>query len=125
MTVKKKTGEKGKVTTKDYINFYDVVISFDPQDNVYVANVPELPGCMSHGDTNKEALVNAQKAIALYIESLRERGMAIPEPMVLHRYSGKIALRISPTLHRDLACQSKITGTSLNSLIEEKLKRAK
>jgi len=43
-----------------------------------VAAVPSLPGCISHGTTRKEAVMNAREAIAGYLESLRERGEPIP-----------------------------------------------
>ena len=50
-----------------------------PEDNAYVVDVPALPGCHSVGDTLAEAIANAQEAIALYVDVLRERGNPIPE----------------------------------------------
>jgi predicted RNase H-like HicB family nuclease len=46
----------------------------------YVATVPDLPGCMSDGETPEEALRNVQEAIASWIESAREWKMHIPSP---------------------------------------------
>jgi predicted RNase H-like HicB family nuclease len=50
----------------------------------YLATVPELPGCMSDGETPAEALVNVQDAIATWIHCARKMGRTIPEPQ-LHR----------------------------------------
>lgn len=46
----------------------------------FVATAPELPGCLSDGDTPEEALRNAYDAIGCWIEAAREMGRAIPEP---------------------------------------------
>jgi predicted RNase H-like HicB family nuclease len=50
----------------------------------FLATVPELPGCMSDGETRAEALANVEDAIATWICSARKMGRAIPEPR-LHR----------------------------------------
>jgi predicted RNase H-like HicB family nuclease len=50
-----------------------------PEDGAYVVDVPVLPGCHSIGDTLAEAIANAQEAMALYLDVLRERGEPIPE----------------------------------------------
>ena len=56
---------------------FRVLIEQD-EDGVYVAQVPSLPGCITQGSTRQEAVSNAQEAIAAYLESLNERGEAIP-----------------------------------------------
>ncbi len=48
---------------------YSVVLKEDPLDGGYVAIVPELPGCISDGDTKKEALAHIREAVQLYLES--------------------------------------------------------
>jgi predicted RNase H-like HicB family nuclease len=50
------------------------------EDQAFVAEVPELPGCAAHGTTQEAALANAQEAIALWIETAKEFGDPIPEP---------------------------------------------
>ena len=47
---------------------FRVVIEYDPETKSYAAYCPELPGCCTAGDTEKEALKNAKEAIALYLE---------------------------------------------------------
>jgi predicted RNase H-like HicB family nuclease len=59
---------------------YEVIIYWSNEDQIFVAEVPELPGCMAHGDTAETALANAQDAIQLWIDTAREFGDPIPEP---------------------------------------------
>lgn len=59
---------------------YEIIIFWSNQDGVYVADVPELSGCMAHGKTAASALKNAQQAVKLWIETAREFGDAVPEP---------------------------------------------
>jgi predicted RNase H-like HicB family nuclease len=56
---------------------FRVLIEQD-EDGVFVAQVPSLPGCVTQGSTRQEAVSNAQEAIAAYLESLNDRGEAIP-----------------------------------------------
>ena len=51
------------------------------EDGIFVAEVPSLPGCLSDGRTREEALHNVQKAISLYLESLRTHDDPIPPPI--------------------------------------------
>jgi predicted RNase H-like HicB family nuclease len=59
---------------------YELIVYWSAEDVVFVADVPELPGCMAHGATPAEAVAQAQEAIALWIETAREDGRTIPEP---------------------------------------------
>ena len=59
---------------------YEIIIYWDNQDSVYIADVPELPGCSAHGNTYDEALKNAQDAIQLWIDTAIEFGDPVPEP---------------------------------------------
>jgi predicted RNase H-like HicB family nuclease len=56
---------------------YRVIIEQD-EDGVYVAEAPNLPGCISQGTTRAEAIVNIKEAIELYLESLAAHGEPIP-----------------------------------------------
>jgi predicted RNase H-like HicB family nuclease len=62
------------------MNKYEVIIYWSDEDQAFVAEVPELPGCAAHGDTQASALASAQEAIALWIETAKEFGDPIPEP---------------------------------------------
>ena len=59
---------------------YEIVIFWSTEDNAFVAEVPELPGCMADGRTYQEALSNAQQIIQEWIETAKEIGRAIPQP---------------------------------------------
>jgi predicted RNase H-like HicB family nuclease len=59
---------------------YEIIIYWSNEDQVFVAEVPELPGCMAHGRTPEAALANAHDAIQLWIDTAREFGDPIPEP---------------------------------------------
>jgi predicted RNase H-like HicB family nuclease len=55
------------------------VILYTDEDGYWIAEVPSLPGCVSQGDTEEEALANIKEAVELYIESLEDHGDPIPE----------------------------------------------
>lgn len=59
---------------------YEIIIYWSKADEAYVADVPELPGCMAHGNTYEEALKHAKEAIDLWIETAKEFDDPIPEP---------------------------------------------
>jgi predicted RNase H-like HicB family nuclease len=59
---------------------YQVVIFWDEEEQVFVAEVPELPGCYAHGDSPDDALANCEEAIDFWCEAAEELGRTIPEP---------------------------------------------
>lgn len=59
---------------------YEVIIYWSDEDQVFTVDVPELPGCMAHGDTQEKALKNANEAIRLWIDTAKELGDRIPVP---------------------------------------------
>lgn len=59
---------------------YEIVIFWSEEDEAFVADVPELPGCKAHGDSPASALANCQDAIDLWLDTARELGRPIPEP---------------------------------------------
>ena len=59
---------------------YEILIYWSDEDQVFVAEVPELPGCMAHGETQEEALEQAKEAMSLWIETAQEHGDPVPEP---------------------------------------------
>jgi predicted RNase H-like HicB family nuclease len=62
------------------MNKYEVIIYWSEEDAAFVAEVPELPGCAAHGQTQEAALASAQEAIALWIDTAKEFGDPIPGP---------------------------------------------
>ncbi len=59
---------------------YETIIYWSDEDQSFIADVPELPGCIAHGTSPDEALANAQEAIQLWLDTAREFGDLIPEP---------------------------------------------
>ena len=59
---------------------YEVIIYWSDEDDVYVSEIPELPGCMADGSTYQEALAHAEVVIDEWIETAKELGRSIPEP---------------------------------------------
>ncbi len=59
---------------------YKVIIYWSYPDDVFVAEVPELPGCCAHGDTKLAALNSVESAIDLWIDTAREFDEPVPEP---------------------------------------------
>ena len=59
---------------------YEVIIYWSNEDNSYIAEVPELPGCMADGESYKEALHNVESVINEWIDTARDLGRNIPKP---------------------------------------------
>jgi len=59
---------------------YEIIIYWSKEDEAYIAEVPELPGCMADGPSYKEVLENITQIIEEWIETAKELGRKIPEP---------------------------------------------
>ena len=59
---------------------YEIILYWSDADRAFVAEVPELSGCMAHGDTQEAALMNVNQAMDLWIDTAKEFGDPIPEP---------------------------------------------
>jgi predicted RNase H-like HicB family nuclease len=59
---------------------YEIILYWSNEDGVFVAEVPELPGCTAHGNSLEEAVKNVQDSMKLWIEVAMEFGDPIPEP---------------------------------------------
>jgi predicted RNase H-like HicB family nuclease len=59
---------------------YSVNIRWSPADKAFIAEVPELPGCMADGSTRREALVNVERVIREWIEIAQAEGRSVPKP---------------------------------------------
>ncbi len=59
---------------------YEMIVYWSDEDQCYVVEVPELPGCMADGSTYQEAISNAEIVINEWIETAKEIGRPIPKP---------------------------------------------
>lgn len=66
---------------------YELLIYWSAADEAFLVEVPELPGCMAHGDTPADAAEQAQQAIALWIDTARASGLDVPEPRNRRAYA--------------------------------------
>ena len=77
---------------------------------------PDLPGCISDGETMEEAVKNGQDAVKCWLEAAKESGRTIPKPSK-ELSSGKWVQRVPKSLHAKLIEQAKKDGVSLNTLV--------
>lgn len=59
---------------------YEISIFWSEEDGAFLAEVPALPGCIAHGESQERALANCQAAIDLWIDTARDLGRPIPKP---------------------------------------------
>ena len=109
-----------KVAEKFMNKNYRVALQYDP-DGYWIAEHPELSGCIADGETAQEALSSLDISRELWIESRLATGLEVPEPQEAPQYSGRFVLRIPKSLHRDLANEAEVQGVSLNSLVSSVL----
>lgn len=100
----------------DYMKLnYKMEIVEDPDEGGYAIALPELPGCLSTGETIEEAIENIKDAKKLWLELAIEDGREIPLPeSSLDDYSGQFKIRIPKSLHKSLADHAKKEGVSMN-----------
>lgn len=66
---------------------YELIIYWSDEDQSFVVEVPELPGCMADGKSYEQAVVKAQQVIEEWIETARELGRPVPEPQGRLKYA--------------------------------------
>ena len=87
----------------------------------YLITYPDLPGCMSDGDTADEAMKNSEAAVKDWIKARKKFGKDIPmasPPIDLESYSGKFIQRVPKSVHAQLAKRAEQEGISMNQLAE-------
>ena len=93
---------------------YKLEIVPDTEESGYIASYPELPGCITCGETIESAVLNARDAKKAWLETAIENNVSINEPEELESYSGQFKLRIPKSLHKTLAEESRNEGVSMN-----------
>ena len=104
---------------------YRMVIHGDPEEG-YLGECPELPGCITAGETPAEAMDLLRDAMAAWFTVALEHGRAIPDPQTEGEtaYSGRVLLRMPPSLHRQVAALASQDSTSLNATLVSLLSQA-
>ena len=93
---------------------YRMEITPDKDEGGFVVSYPDLPGCITCGETMESAIANAQDAKIAWLTAALEDGVEIQEPDSLDAYSGQFKLRLPKSLHRSLSEHSKREGVSMN-----------
>ena len=102
-------------TLNDYLSkAYRMEIVEDKDEGGYVVSFPELPGCITCGETIESAVKNAEDAKKEWLMAALEDGVEINEPDDIEKYSGQFKLRIPKSLHKSLSEHSKKEGISMN-----------
>jgi antitoxin HicB len=83
----------------------------------YLIEFPDLPGCMSDGETIDEAIDNGKDAVNAWIETAKEINRPIPNPGELEGQSGKWVQRVPKSIHLRLVNRAREEGVSLNTLV--------
>jgi antitoxin HicB len=94
-----------------------VVYDNDEENPGWVAQVVELPGCLTQADTFEELGEMLKDAMRNWLQAALEMGQAIPEPAPQAEYSGKFVVRLPRSLHRQLVETAEQEGVSLNQLV--------
>lgn len=109
---------KSQVTKKSleyYLSLNYQPVLYPDDDGGYTAEIRELPGCLTQGETDEEAKENLEEARKLWIEVAYENEDNIPLPE--NSYSGKTSLRMPTSLHQKLSESADLEGVSLNQYI--------
>lgn len=89
----------------------------------FLITFPDIPGCMSDGETEAEAVENGRDAFVAVVSALHDMGRDIPAPSfspddaTAPNASGKFVARVPKSIHAKLASRAKIEGVSLNTLV--------
>jgi len=116
-----------KMVNKDlkyYLGLPYRIVLYPAEEGGYAIEIPELPGCISQGQTLEEAYKMIQDAKKGWLDIALQDGKAIPEPTGKEDYSGKFNIRMPKSLHRTLVVKAKEENVSLNQYINYQLARS-
>ncbi len=98
---------------------YRILVHFDASTEKFVAAVPELGEIKTEGKTRTEAIEKAEEAIESAIRNAAEQDTPLPPPMDRTEFSGELTVKISPSLHRELAFLATEDGMEPDQLAAE------
>jgi antitoxin HicB len=109
---------KNETKTLSYYMGLPYTVKLTPMESGgYFVKIEELPGCMSEGKTEKEALENIEDLKKTWLEAAIEDGYEIPLPEDMIEYSGRFVVRLPKYLHKNLSDRAKKEEISLNQLL--------
>jgi len=101
-----------------YLELNYPITLYEAEGGGYVAEIEDLPGCLTEGETLEEVNQRIEDARKDWIQAAYEDGVDIPLPRTDEEYSGKFMVRIPKYLHRRLAEKARREGVSLNQYVE-------
>lgn len=110
--------ERPSFSPEDYLKLpYARMLIPDEESGTFMAEIVEFPGCISQGDNAQEAFERLEEVAINWIEAALDLGQEIPPPSISHGYSGRFALRLPKSLHRQVSLAAERDGTSVNQFI--------
>ncbi len=103
---------------------FEITPLSDEDGGGFLITWPDLPGCMSDGETVEEAIESGRDAFLAWMQVYVEDGREIPEPGSGGGYSGRFVQRIPKSLHAQLAARARREGVSMNALVATMLAEA-
>ncbi|MBI2377861.1 MAG: toxin-antitoxin system HicB family antitoxin [Deltaproteobacteria bacterium] len=100
---------------------YQLVVRWSQEDQAFLVRAPALTGCITHGATLEEALRSGLEAVELWLDEAIEHGDPIPPTRPA--LSGKMTIRMPPSLHERVAEAAERDGVSLNQWVVSRLWR--
>lgn len=116
-TLNQKNNQIEKQPLEYYLNLQYPVTLYPDREGGYVAQIKDLPGCLTQGETLEETMTNINEARELWIETAYESGDDIPLPSTEENYSGKLLLQMPKSLHQRLAEEAERENVSLDRYI--------
>ncbi|HVT07871.1 MAG TPA: type II toxin-antitoxin system HicB family antitoxin [Polyangia bacterium] len=96
---------------------YRILVEWSDEDQVFIARVPALPGCLAHGATAEKAAHEAEVAAGLILDVMKEDGKGAPPVDTVADYSGQLRLRLPKSLHETVSQLATAEGVSINTLM--------
>ena len=106
------------MTKEKIIDYPFIVRHLSKEDGGgFLIEFPDLPGCISDGETIEETIVNGQDAVSCWLKAAKEANRVIPKPGELEKQSGKWLQRVPKSIHLRLVAKAEEEGVSLNTLV--------
>jgi len=98
-------------------DFYTYRILWSEEDREFIGLCAEFPSLSWLAKTQESALKGIRNVVAEVVKDMKETGEVIPHPIATKKYSGRISVRVTPDIHRNLAVQAAEEGLSINRII--------
>jgi len=98
-------------------DYYTYRILWSEEDNEFVGLCAEFPSLSWLARSQESALKGIRSIVAEVVQDMKNSGEIVPEPIAIQKFSGRISLKVSPEIHRNIAVQAAESGLSVNKLL--------